>query len=230
MAKSRRYRRNTNRRNSNRRNSNRRNSRKLVGGFDLSGTPSPLTMDDFIESNPMVNLNITPIQNTNESFNSLQNENVNLDLSNQTPPLLTMDDLNNSNMSNSGYTTGESTMTQTPDISNLSNISDSEIMNTSLSTISPEEENEYMDDLTNPLTPNSFGGRRTNKRKSRKSRKSKKSRKSRKSKKSKKSRKSRKSRKQKGGQEFTTEEESNPIEYKEDEYDQFKNALNYKNT
>ena len=49
----------------------------------------------------------------------------------------------------------------------------------------------------------------------------------RKTKKSKKTRKHRK-RRQRGGDGFTTSITTNPIAYKEDEYDQFKNALNYK--
>ncbi len=51
--------------------------------------------------------------------------------------------------------------------------------------------------------------------------------KKRKTKKSKKTRKHRK-RRQRGGDGFTTSITTNPIAYKEDEYDQFKNALNYK--
>jgi hypothetical protein len=39
--------------------------------------------------------------------------------------------------------------------------------------------------------------------------------------------KSRKNKRQKGGRGFTTSVTTNPIAYKEDEYDQFKNALNY---
>lgn len=51
------------------------------------------------------------------------------------------------------------------------------------------------------------------------------------SKKSKKSHKKRqKTRKHKGGRGFTTSVETNPIQYKEDEYDQFRNALNYNPT
>jgi len=60
----------------------------------------------------------------------------------------------------------------------------------------------------------SFGGRKTKKyNKRRKGRKTKKS---------------RKNKRQKGGRGFTTSVTTNPIAYKEDEYDQFKNALNYK--
>lgn len=60
----------------------------------------------------------------------------------------------------------------------------------------------------------SFGGRKTKKyNKRRKGRKTKKS---------------RKNKRQKGGRGFTTSVTTSPIAYKEDEYDQFKNALNYK--
>jgi hypothetical protein len=48
------------------------------------------------------------------------------------------------------------------------------------------------------------------------------------SKKVRKTRKTRNNKSQRGGQGFTTSETTNPIAYKEDEYDQFKNALNYK--
>jgi hypothetical protein len=47
-------------------------------------------------------------------------------------------------------------------------------------------------------------------------------------KKGRKTRKTRKNKRQKGGRGFTTSVTTNPIAYKEDEYDQFKNALNYK--
>jgi hypothetical protein len=67
----------------------------------------------------------------------------------------------------------------------------------------------------------SFGGRKT--KKYNKVRKLKKG-----SKKLRKGRKSRKNKRQKGGRGFTTSVTTNPIAYKEDEYDQFKNALNYK--
>jgi hypothetical protein len=64
----------------------------------------------------------------------------------------------------------------------------------------------------------SFGGKRKSKRRTstKKTKKTKKTRKTRKNKK----------RKHRGGG-FTTLEITNPISYKEDEYDQFKNALNY---
>jgi len=61
----------------------------------------------------------------------------------------------------------------------------------------------------------SFGGRKT--KKYNKVRKLKKG-----------SKKLRKNKRQKGGRGFTTSVTTNPIAYKEDEYDQFKNALNYK--
>jgi len=77
----------------------------------------------------------------------------------------------------------------------------------------------------NTTMDNSVGGkRRTNKRKSKKARKSKKTKKSRKSKKTRKTRK----RRQCGGQGFTTTETTNPIAYKENEYNQMLNDLNYK--
>ena len=63
--------------------------------------------------------------------------------------------------------------------------------------------------------------RKTNKRKTNKRKTNK-----RKTKQSKKSRKSRK-RLYRGGKGFTTTATTNPIQYKEDEYDQYKNMLNY---
>jgi len=66
-----------------------------------------------------------------------------------------------------------------------------------------------------------LGGKRKSKRRTTNKRKTKKS----KTKKSRKTRKNKK-RKHRGGG-FTTSEMNNPIAYKEDEYDQFKNALNY---
>lgn len=91
-----------------------------------------------------------------------------------------------------------------------------------ISMISDDEEDVgYMSDGSNDEQPPFGGKRRTlakkNKRKTNK----------RKTKKSKKTRKNRK-RRQRGGDGFTTSITTNPIAYKEDEYDQFKNALNYK--
>ena len=208
---------------------NRRASRKRMGG---ANGPALLTLDDLNESNNSIIPN-----NSNVSMNNISVETPDLDV---TPPPLTMDDLNVENMSNSGYTTVETNNSGISDISGTPNISGTpDFMNTSMSTIGQEEETINFNDLTNPLTQETYGGKRTNKRKSRKSskRKSRKSskrksrtnkRKSRTSKRKSRTnkRKSRKSR-QYGGTSFTTQEETNPIQYKDDEYDQLKNALNY---
>jgi len=83
------------------------------------------------------------------------------------------------------------------------------------------------DNTTSEEVSMSFGGRKTKKyNKVRKVKKG--SNKVRKVKKKRITKKSRKNKRQKGGRGFTTSVTTNPIAYKEDEYDQFKNALNYK--
>lgn len=72
-----------------------------------------------------------------------------------------------------------------------------------------------------------FGGKRSRKLYKKGSKKEKKTRKAKKQKKTRKVKKI-KNKRQRGGQGFTTSITSDPIAYKEDEYDQFKNALNYK--
>lgn len=72
-----------------------------------------------------------------------------------------------------------------------------------------------------------FGGNRYRKLYKKGSKKQNKTRKAKKQNKTRKVKKI-KSKRQRGGQGFTTSITSNPIAYKEDEYDQFKNALNYK--
>ena len=120
------------------------------------------------------------------------------------------------------------------------NTNDLSIMNqqtiglNNITTITPESNNDLsistMDTELSTLTGNTsseemsmtFGGKstkRTNKpNKPNKPNKTKRT----------KAKKTRKNKRQRGGRGFTTSETTNPIAYKEDEYDQFKNALNYK--
>jgi hypothetical protein len=109
-----------------------------------------------------------------------------------------------------------------------------------ITTITPEETNElYMSvdtdlssisgNTTSEDVSMTFGGnknRKTNK--IRKGRRTRRTRKTRRTRRTRKTRKTRRIKRQRGGQGFTTSETTNPISYKEDEYDQFKNALNYK--
>lgn len=106
-----------------------------------------------------------------------------------------------------------------------------------ITTITPVETNELdisMDTDLSSLSGNTttqdismtFGGKSMYKRK--RTNKNKKSyKKVKKTRKVKKGRKTRKNKRQRGGRGFTTSVTTNPIAYKEDEYDQFKNALNY---
>jgi len=142
-----------------------------------------------------------------------------------TPPSLHLSDLDVTN--ESGNTTFETDASNnTEDI--LMNLPTGETSSTDLSTISEngsELGNMTELDMTFTLDDEQEGGKKKSKRRVRKSKISKK-----KGSKGKAIRKTKKATKcKKGGKPgFTTSETINPIEYKEDEYDQFKNALNYK--
>lgn len=139
----------------------------------------------------------------------------------------------NSSLSESDLTLGPMNLsdldvTDSSDMNNTTlNTNDLSINNgNNLTPITPANTNELYISLDTDLSTStndkttseersmSFGGRKTKKyNKRRKGRKTKKS---------------RKNKRQKGGRGFTTSVTTSPIAYKEDEYDQFKNALNYK--
>jgi hypothetical protein len=177
-------------------------NKRIRGGMDTSSSPFPLLETSSSTQGPM---NISDLNSSQGPMN-----------------LSDLDVTDSSDMNNTTLNTNDLS------INNEQNIG----QNYNLTPITPAGTNELYISLDTDLSTStndkttseersmSFGGRKT--KKYNKVRKLKKG-----SKKLRKGRKSRKNKRQKGGRGFTTSVTTNPIAYKEDEYDQFKNALNY---
>jgi hypothetical protein len=199
----------------------RNTNKRQRGGMDTSSSPFPLLETSSNTQGPM---NISDLDSSQGPMNiSELNITSPSEMDNTT---MNTNDLSITNQQTIGL---NNITTITPEANNDISVS---TMDTDLSTLTGSTSSEEMS-----MT---FGGKRTNKaKKTRKNKRTKRSNKTNKAKRSNKAKrtkrtkrtkriKTRKNKRQRGGRGFTTSETTNPIAYKEDEYDQFKNALNYK--
>ena len=187
----------------NNKNLKKRLSKKLRGGLNTPDSTLSTPFALLETNNSQGTMNISELDSTQGTMNlSELNISDSTDMNNTT---LNTNDLSIENQQDIGQ---NNITTITPEANNDLSVS---TMDTDLSSLSGNTSSEEVS-----MT---FGGKKT-KKNNKKVRKVKKS--------SKKVRKIRKVKRQRGGRGFTTSETTNPIEYKEDEYDQFKNALNYK--
>jgi hypothetical protein len=185
-------------------NNKRSTNKKQRGGMDTSSSPFPLLETSSNTQGPM---NISDLNSSQGPMNiSELNITSPSEMDNTT---MNTNDLSITNQQTIGL---NNITTITPEANNDLSIS---TMDTDSSTLTGSTSSEEMS--------MSFGGNRTNKAK-----KTRKNKRTKRTKSSKKATKTRKNKRQRGGRGFTTSETTNPIAYKEDEYDQFKNALNYK--
>lgn len=194
------------------RNTKRNTNKRQRGGIDTSSSPFPLletspntqgpmNISDLDSSQGPMNIDELNITSPSEIENTTMNTN---DLS-----IVNQQDMVQNNIT-----------TITPEANNDVSVSS---MDTDLSTLSGSTTSEEIS-----MT---FGGKRAKRAKrAKRTRKNKRTKRSNKTNKAKRTKrlKTRKNKRQRGGRGFTTSETTNPIAYKEDEYDQFKNALNYK--
>jgi hypothetical protein len=187
---------------------NRRYSRKMVGGVD---TP-PMPLLNISDLNVSGQSNIS--DQTNNSGNGLQNWE-NSGFSGDTTINSNDWSIGQQNLQQPGQQPGQQAQ---PDFGDIEPINPIEGENNYLDDDDDDELSLTADQSANTTKDGSFsiGGKRKSKKRSTNKRKSRKT------------RKSRKSRQRGGGSGFTTSLTTNPIAYEEDEYDQFKNALNYK--
>jgi hypothetical protein len=200
------------------RNTKRNTNKRQRGGIDTSSSPFPLLETSPNTQGPM---NISDLDSSQGPMN--------IDELNITSP----SEMENTTMNtNDLYIENQQDMVQnnittiTPEANNDISVSS---MDTDLSTLSGSTTSEEISMI--------FGGNRAKRTKrtkrtkrAKKTRKNKRTKRSNKTNKAKRTKrlKTRKNKRQRGGRGFTTSETTNPIAYKEDEYDQFKNALNYK--
>lgn len=189
----------------NKRSTNKRRStnNKQRGGMDTSSSPFALLETSSSTQGPM---NISDLDSSQGPMNISE-------LNITSPSEMGNTTINTNDLSiENEQTIGQNNITSiTPEANNDLSIS---TMDSDLSTLTGNTSSEEMS-----MT---FGGNRTKRVKSTK--RAKRSNKTNKTKRIK----TRKNKIQRGGRGFTTSETTNPIAYKEDEYDQFKNALNYK--
>jgi hypothetical protein len=180
-------------------------SKKLRGGVNSQNSTLSTPFALLETSNSQGTMNISELDSTQGPMNlSELNITDSSDINNTT---LNTNDLS---IDNQQDIVQNNTTTITPEANNELSVS---TIDTDLSTLSGNTTSEEISMI--------FGGKKSKKYK--KVRKVKKG-----SKKIIKTRNTRNNKRQSGGQGFTTSETINPIAYKEDEYDQFKNALNYK--
>jgi len=177
-------------------------SKKLRGGVNSQNSTLSTPFALLETSNNQGPMNISELESTQGTMN-LSELNI-TDSSDMNNTTLNTNDLSIENQQDIGQ---NNITTITPEANNDLSVS---TMDTDLSTLSGKTSSEEISII--------FGGKKSKKYK--KVRKVKKG--------SKKVIKIRKVKRQRGGRGFTTSETTNPIQYKEDEYDQFKNALNYK--
>ena len=180
-------------------------SKKIRGGVNSQNSTLSTPFALLETSNSQGTMNISELDSTQGPMNlSELNITDSSDINNTT---LNTNDLS---IDNQQDIVQNNTTTITPEANNELSVS---TIDTDLSTLSGNTTSEEISMI--------FGGKKSKKYK--KVRKVKKG-----SKKIIKTRNTRNNKRQSGGQGFTTSETINPIAYKEDEYDQFKNALNYK--
>jgi hypothetical protein len=194
------------------RNTKRNTNKRQRGGIDTSSSPFPLLETSSNTQRPM---NISDLDSSQGQMNISE-----LNITSPSEMENTTINTNDLSIENQQDMVQNNITTITPEANNDVSVSS---MDTDLSTLSGSTTSEEIS-----MT---FGGKRTKRAKSTKrtkrSNKTNKAKRSNKTNKTKKTKKS-KNKRQRGGRGFTTSETTNPIAYREDEYDQFKNELNYK--